>query len=256
MKNTIMWFLTILMMIVTPAVNFAQNDQIETVSYSVEHKHAIGTGKGELHITKEGIEYRGISKEEALHGSSWLDADIKRLEINKKDLCIIVYEAARIPIIPRKTPFTQGRGKNIKVGTEHRYLFQLQDGEVTEDMVSWLLARFHCPILTSIIPEKSRTAAELLFELPVFHRQIRGGEAGMLHVYKQFIIFDTEVAGFARYWRYPDIRDMAKLGEYRLELATYEGQLATEGKSYIFDLKRLMTDKEYDLLWSAIYTSR
>lgn len=238
-----------------PLVSFAQNSEAgsEAVIYSVEHKHAIGKGKGELRITKAGIEYRGISKEEALHGSSWLDADIKRLEISKKELRIIVYEASHFPILPRKTPFTKGNGKDINIGTEHVYLFYLQDAEITEDITTMLLERFSRPIMISIIPEKIRATAELLFEVPVFHRQRSGGESGILRVYKQCIIFDTEVEGSTRYWRYPDIKDMARLGQYLFELATYEGQLATNGKNYLFDLKRPITDKEYDLLWNFIY---
>ncbi len=52
--------------------------------------------------------------------------------------------------------------------------------------------------------------------------------------------FDTEIEKQSHYWRYSDIRDIARLGKYKFELATYEVQLATDGKSYIFDLKRPM----------------
>lgn len=229
----------------------AQEPAIAYITYNVEHDHVIGSGKGELKISAEAIEYLGISKNEALHSRTWKDSDIKRIEIKKKELRIVVYEESRLPIIPRKAPFTDG--KQVKVDTEHDYLFRLQDGEITEEIATALLERFKRPIASSIIPEKIREAEELLFEIPVFHRRIRGGTSGILRVYKQFIVFDTEIENQSRYWRYSDIRDIARLGQYKFELATYEGQLATDGKSYIFDLKRPMTDKEYDNLWSKIY---
>lgn len=252
-KLTINILITLAAIISFIPMIFAQEPETIDITYSVEHKHAVGIGKGELHITKDGIEYRGISKNEALHGGTWQDSDIKRIEINKKELRIVIYEESRLPIIPRKVPFTDG--KSIKIDNEHDYLFRLQNGEITEEIATMLLERFHRPIATSIIPEKSRATLEPLFEIPVFHRHVRGGESGVLRVYREFVIFDTEVEGQSRYWRYSDIRDIARLGQYKFELATHEGQLATGGKSYIFDLKRPMTDKEYDKLWNKIYNT-
>lgn len=229
----------------------AQEPVTTSVTYNVEHDHAIGIGKGELKITPESIEYLGISKNEGLHSRIWKDSDIKRIEINKKELRVVIYEESRLPIIPRKAPFTNG--KQVKIDTEHDYLFRLQDGEITEEIIRALLERFKRPIASSIVPEKAREGTAPIFEIPVFHRHIRGGVSGVLRIYREFVIFDTEVEDQSRYWRYSDIRDIARLGLYKFELATYEGQLATDGKSYIFDLKRPMTDKEYDSLWEKIY---
>ncbi len=233
------------------SIVLAQESVTISITYNVEHDHGIGLGKGELKITNENIEYLGLSKNEALHSHIWQDLDIKRIEINKKELRIVIYEESRLPIIPRKSPFTDG--KQVKIDNEHDYLFRLQDGEITEELATMLLKRFHCPIASSIVPEKDRETEKLLFEIPVFHRHLRGGTSGVLRIYKEFIIFDTETENQSRYWRYRDIRDIARLGQYKFELATYEGKLVTDGKSYIFDLKRLMTDMEYDNLWNKIY---
>jgi len=244
-------FLAFLIINMEQSLVLAQESTSTSITYNVEHDHGVGSGKGELKITSESIEYTGISKNEALHSRTWQDSDIKRIEINKKELRIVIYEESRLPIIPRRAPFTDG--KQVKVDTEHDYLFRLQDGEITQELTTMLLERFQRPIASSVVPEKVRETGKLLFEIPVFHRHFRGGVSGILRVYKQFIIFDTEVEGKSRYWRYSDIRDIAKLGQYKFELATYEGQLATDGKSYIFDLKRPMDDKEYDSLWKKLY---
>src|SRR5438094_745443 len=82
-------------------------------TYKVAHDHRIGKGLGELRITESGIEYRGESAEEERHSQVWRDTDIKRLEITKTELRITAYEAARIPLIPRKVPFSRG-GKSVR----------------------------------------------------------------------------------------------------------------------------------------------
>ncbi len=244
-------FLALLIINLWQPTALAQDPVTTSITYNVEHDHGIGSGKGELKITNETIEYIGVSKNEFSHSKTWQDSDIKRIEFNKKELRIVIYEESHLPIIPRKAPFTDG--KQVKIDNEHDYLFRLQDGEITEELATSLLERFQRPIATSVIPEKVIEKGELLFELPVFHRHLRGGVSGILRVYQEFVIFNTEVEGKSRYWRYSDIRDIARLGHYKFELATYEGQLATDGKSYIFDLKRPMTDKEYDSLWKKLY---
>ena len=219
--------------------------------YKVVHDHALGKGEGELRITATGIEFTGAGKDEERHNRIWRDDDIKRLSMARDELRVTVYEASHIPIIPRKAPFTDG--KAVRNGTEHDYLFRLRDGEITPEIVSALLARFHRPVETSVIPNDRVESGNLLFELPVFHRHRAGGKSGMLRVYEQNVIFAAEATGDSRFWRYADIRDIGNLGRYQFEIATYEGQFGVDGKSYIFDLKRPMTEAEYETLWKKVY---
>ncbi len=223
-------------------------------AFKVAHDHRIGKGVGELRITETGIEYRGESAEEARHTSLWRDDDIKRLEISKTGLHLIAYEAARIPLIPRKVPYSRG-GKEARIGSEREHVFRLLEGEITPEVVSTLLARFQRPVKTSVIPNDTEESGKLLFEIPVFHRHRRGGVSGTLRVYEERVVFAAEVEDQSRYWRYSDIRDIGRLGRYQFEIATYERHFAADGKSYIFDLKRLMTDAEYDKLWARVYDS-
>ncbi|MGE0129221.1 MAG: hypothetical protein AB7U82_14190 [Blastocatellales bacterium] len=235
------------------AVAVAAQDPVKdepVAVYSVAHDHAIGKSKGELRITKSGIEFRGEGKDETRHSRNWRDDDIKRLEIKHNELRVVVYEATRTPLIPRKAPFTDG--KTIRSGTEHDYVFKLRKGEITPEIVSMLLARFNRPVATSVIPNDEETG-KLLFEIPVFHRHRAGGRSGVLRVYEQHIVFAAEDTDDARFWCYTDIRDIGNLGRYRFEIATYEGQFGVDGKSYIFDLKRPMTEAEYETLWTKVY---
>ncbi len=223
-------------------------------TYKVAHDHRIGKGDGELRITDSGIVYRGASADEERHSRAWRDEDIKRLEMSKTELGITAYEAARIPLIPRKVPYSKG-GKDVRVGSEREHVFRLTEGEITPEVVRTLLARFKRPIATSVIPNDDKESGKLLFEIPVFHRRRAGGGSGMLRVYEDHAIFAAEVEGQSHYWRYPDIRDIGRLGRYQFEIATYERQFAADGKSYIFDLKRPLTDAEYDMLWTKVYES-
>lgn len=227
--------------------------QTAPLTWKVEHDHAIGEGKGELHITESGIEFNGEGKDENRHSRHWRDDDIKRLELKRNELRVVVYEATRIPIIPRKAPFTDG--KTIRSGTEHDYVFKLREGEITPEVASMLLARFNRPVATSVLPPilNDEEAGKLLFEIPVFHRHRAGGRSGVLRVYEQHVVFVAEATGDSHFWRYSDIRDIGNLGRYGFEIATYEGQLGVDGKSYIFDLKRPMTESEYEALWTKVY---
>ena len=49
------------------------------------------------------------------------------------------------------------------------------------------------------------------------------------------------------------IRDIGNLGRYKFEIATWEGQFGVDGKSYVFDLKRPLTEVEYESLWKKVY---
>lgn len=214
-------------------------------TFKVAHDHRIGNGIGELRITESGIAYRGDSAEEERHSQVWRDADIKRLEITKVELRITAYEAARIPLIPRKVPFSRG-GKSVRTGSERTHGFRLTEGEFTPDVVRTLLARFKRPVTTSVLPEGDAESGKLLFEIPVFHRRRGGGDSGILRVYEDRVIFAAETGDRSRYWRYPDIRDIGRIDRYQFEIATYEDK-------YIFDFKRPMTDNEYDLFWKQVY---
>lgn len=231
----------------------------EMATYKVAHDHAFGKGKGELRITDTGIEFKGEGKDEERHSRNWRDDDIKRLSIARDELRVTVYEAARIPLIPRKAPFTDG--KAVRTGTERDYVFRLREGEITPEVVSALLARFNRPVETSVIPGgvtasvtlNDEGESKLLFEIPVFLRHRAGGRSGMLRIYEQYVVFNADATGASRFWRYADIRDIGNLGRYKFEIATYEGQFGVDGKSYVFDLKRPMTEAEYESLWAKVY---
>ena len=231
------------------AQNPPPSQDAQPLTYKVIHDHAIGQGQGELRILANGIAFKGEGKDEDRHSRTWRDADIKRLAILRDELRVTIYEAAHIPLIPRKAPFTDG--KAIRTGSEHDYLFRLREGEITAEVVRALLTRFHRSIETSVIP--TAESGKLLFEIPVFHRHRAGGKSGMLRVYEQYVVFNADATGDSRFWRYADIRDLGQLGRYQFELATWEGQFGVEGKSYIFDLKRLMTEAEYEGLWKKVY---
>lgn len=235
-----------------PDVSPTPDAELTLYTYKVAHDHRIGKGDGELRITDAGIEYWGASEDEARHNGVWRDDDIKRLELSKTSLRVVTYEATQFPLIPRNTPKIR-EGKSIRFGSEREYEFRLVEDEITPELVRVLLARFKRPIATSVLPNEDEESGKLIFEIPVSHRQRAGGASGTLRVYEDYVVFHAEREGHSRYWRYEDIRDIGNLGRYKFEIATYEGQFGADGRSYIFDLKRPMTSREYDQLWAKIY---
>ncbi|MDQ3687223.1 MAG: hypothetical protein M3430_16730 [Acidobacteriota bacterium] len=237
-----------------PAPNASPTPDAESAlyTYKVAHDHRIGNGDGELRITETGIEYRGASDTEARHNGVWRDDDIKRLELSKTNLRVVTYEATQFPLIPRNTPKIR-EGKSVRFSSEREHEFRLVESEITPEVVRTLLARFKRPIATSVLPNEEEESGHLIFEISVFHRQRAGGASGTLRVHEDYVAFNSERDGHSRYWRYEDIRDIGRLGRYKFEIATYEGQFGGDGRSYIFDLKRPMTSREYDQLWAKIY---
>lgn len=224
------------------------------VVFKVRHDHALGSGRGELRITAGGFEFAGEG-EEGEHSAAWRDEDIKRIEITKNAIEIFAYEAARIPVLPKQLPWVE-KTKAVRVGTEREYEFHLSEGEVPEELVRALLARFKRPVGTTVVPNEPGESGELLFEIPAFHRHVSGGESGVLRAYKHHVIFAAEEEDHSRHWRYSDIRDVGRLGRWKLEIATWEDKAWTDGKSYVFDLKRPMTEFEYEVLWDRLYGRR
>jgi hypothetical protein len=220
-------------------------------SYRVRHDHVIGSGAGELRITTSGFEFRGDG-EEAEHSRVWRDEDLKRVEIRTRAIELFAYEAASVPILPRELPWVN-ETKSVRIGSERQYEFHLADGEVPADVVRSLLARFKRPVATTVVPNEPGDSGKLLFEIKVFHRHVSGGESGMLRVYERHIVFAADTEDHSRHWRYSDIRDVGRLGRYQLEIATWEDNRWTDGKSYVFDLKRPITEEEYDTLWRRLY---
>ncbi len=235
-----------------PNASPTPNGEPALYTYKVAHDHRIGKGDGELRITDTGIEYRGANEDEARHNGVWRDDDIKRLELSKTNLHVFTYEATQFPLIPRNTPKIR-EGRSVRFGAEREHEFSLVEGEITPEVVRTLLARFKRPISSSVLPNDTEESGHLIFEIPVFHRQRAGGASGTLRVYEDYVAFNSEREGHSRYWRYDDIRDIGSLGRYKFEIATSEGQFGTDGRSYIFDLKRPMTSGEYDQLWAKIY---
>lgn len=223
-------------------------------AFKVRHDHVMGSGPGELRITATGIEFRGDGGE-SNDDRTWLDSDIRRIEFRQGRISVHVYEAARVPILPNHVPFSQGP-KAIRAGTERRYNFRLVDGEVKPELVRSVMARFDRSIATTVLPGDEPSPGELLFEIHVFHKHVSGGESGVLRVFENSVQYLSGESDHSRFWRYGDIRDISRLGRYGFEIATFEPKRWTDGKSYVFDLKREMTKGEYDAFWEKLYVEK
>jgi hypothetical protein len=233
------------------ALLLSNQDSGEVAVYQVRHDHGVGSGRGELRITPDGFEFRGDG-EEKRHSRTWRDIEIKRIQLSEDSVEIFAFEAGRIPIMPKQVPFVDDT-KSIWVGAERRFKFDLEKGRVDWVVVSALEARFKRPLGVALAPVDDADLGGLLFEVPVFHRHLSGGERGMLRAYERRLVFASEQKGHTRVWRYSDLRDLGRLGRYVLEISTYERKAGTGGKSYVYDLGRPLTEAEYDVLWNRLY---
>src|SRR5262245_26532946 len=142
-------------------------------TYRVRHKHAIGSGTGELLIRMSGFEFRGRG-DEARHSRAWRDDDLKRVELSREHIKLVVYEAGSVPVLPRQLPFVD-ETKAIPAGSEHTYEFELVGDDLSPSVVAAVLARFPRPVASSVVPGSVDQLGRLLLEVPVFHRHRVGG---------------------------------------------------------------------------------
>ncbi len=212
------------------ALVLAEPALAQPFEFSVKHRHVLRHCRGTLIIGPETIQYRTSRKKDA---RIWRYADIKRIEIRSpRVIHIVTYE-------------TQG----TVWSTTRRFEFKLLDGEITAAVSDFLLRRVTRPLVLSVLPTIERQPT---FVIPAKHRHRRGGCEGLLKVYPDALVFESQNPRHTRYWRYQDIQQIGRFGPYRFEVATYEHQMGGPDRVFHFELKERLDDPIYDYLWVRV----
>ena len=200
-------------------------------TYKVQQDRTIGHRDGELTISENGIEYRAEKKE----SRSWTysGGDIKLLEI----------------LSPTKIRIWTYKDRKLFLGKDESLTFKIVEGQIDQKVSDFLRERLPGPFVTSFV-EGDRT---LLATVPVKHAHRFGGCEGLLKVYPDRLIYDSETGHDSRSWRWKDIRSLGRPDLYRLDIETFEPQIGASSRSFNFILKQQVPDRIYDLLWARIY---
>jgi hypothetical protein len=201
--------------------------------FMVEHDHLVKSCKGELIISTQGIEYQTENKD---HARKWDFTDIKMIKLESpKEIEIISYETSS------KT-----------LGMDRGFNFTLVEGEVTKDVSEFLLTKIERPLSTSFVATEEKPR----YELPVRHRHRFSACRGLLKVYADRVIYESDRPENSRYWRWSDIRSISRTGPYQFGVTTYEPEFGGPSKTFNFDLKEQMDETVYDYLWTRVYKVR
>ena len=197
---------------------------------NVKRAHLFGSSSGTLRITADAIEYDTTAKHD---GGRWPYAEIKQLQIRSpRRMAVLTYE-------------DQGR---LKLGADRTFEFEVRDGGISKELVSFLLAHTDRPIATAVLPPLPPAS---LFRVPVKHERYGRGSDGTLLMYEDALVYLTEREDDARYWRFKDLFAVLPLDRYRYQVLAYEGG-GGDLRPFTFQLKTELPDGFARALWARV----
>ena len=200
---------------------------------SVKKDQLIGSSRGTLRFTEDGVQYDTMEKKDA---RTWAHGDIKQLQVlSPTRIAVLTYE---------------DRGR-LRLGTDRTFTFDVMDGSVSSELVGFLLSRVERPLVTTVMPPSS---SPVLFRLPVKYQRSGRGSEGTLVMREDHLAYLTERETDARYWRFADIFAVLPLDPFRLQVQTYEGGSGAT-RTFVFELKSAMPSEFYDALWDRVNPS-
>ena len=210
---------------------FALTASAQDFSYKVKQDRTIGHRDGELIISDKGVEYRARKREK--ENRTWNYRDIKLFEI----------------LSPTRVRIWTWKDRKLFLGRDESLTFKIIEGQIDQTVSDFLRERIGRPFVTSFVEEQ----AEILAEIPVKHSHRFGGCEGLLRVYSDRLVYESQTGHDSRSWRWPDIRSIGRSDLYRFDVETFEPQIGASSRSFNFILKEQMPEKTYDLIWARVY---
>jgi hypothetical protein len=200
-------------------------------TYKVEQDRFKGHRDGELIISATGVEYRAAKREK--ESRTWTYTDIRLFEI----------------LSPTSVRIWTYKDRALLLGRDQSLTFKIIEGQIDQKVSDFLRERIARPFVTSFAGEDQTALAQI----PVKHSHRFGGCEGVLKVYPDRLVYESQTGHDSRSWRWTDIRSVGRSDIYRFDVETFEPQLGASSRSFNFILKEQMADKTYDLIWSRVY---
>lgn len=197
---------------------------------SVKKDHVWGASRGTLVVGPDNVQYRTADEDDA---RAWSYDDIKQWQIlSPTRITVLTYE-------------DQGR---LKFGADRTFRFEVEQGVVSAEMVTFLLGRTGRSVVTAVTP---LIEGEPLFRVSVKHQRRGRGSEGTLALYDAHLLYLTARAGESRYWRFGDVFAVLRLDRHRLEVLAYEGG-GGDTRPFVFEIKAELPDGFFDALWARV----
>jgi hypothetical protein len=196
----------------------------QTFTYNVRH--------GVLRITDT-----SISLEDKKHSHEWKYSDIQQLSISPDRMRLLTYEDQR-----------------WKFGRDREYVFEHLPPQMAEKLYPFLLSKLG----QRLIAELNEPLSKPLWQANVKLRRGRAGSQGTLLVGDEQIVYQTEVRGQSRTWRYKDIDNLSSASPFELNLMVLERSGWSRGTptEFRFQLKDPLPENRYNDLWRRLNASK
>jgi hypothetical protein len=213
------------------AVLFVSQARAQEFTYKVQQDRLKGHRDGELIISDKGVEYRATKREK--ESRTWTYTDIRLFEI----------------LSPTSVRIWTYKDRALLLGRDQSLTFKIIEGQIDQKVSDFLRERIARPFVTSFA-EEDQTA---LAQIPVKHAHRFGGCEGVLKVYPDRLVYESQTGHDSRSWRWTDIRSVGRSDIYRFDVETFEPQIGASSRSFNFILKEQMPDKTYDLIWGRVF---
>jgi len=200
--------------------------------FSVRHRHIFKDCQGTLKITGDGVEYKTAYAQDA---RKWRFEEIRTLEIKS---------AARISVISYED-------QKRYAGKDRVFEFELVDKKATPELSAFLLSRVKRPTLLAVIPAQENP----IYDITVKHLHVFGGVLGVLRIYPDKVIFQSNSTGDSRVWRIQDIESFGHPDRFRFQITSYLPKTGGPTEVYNFQLMDDLPEGVYDYLWVRLHPS-
>jgi hypothetical protein len=206
----------------------------EPLTFQVRHRHLRQGTEGTLRVEDSGIAFEEAGEHKS-HSRQWRFEDIEQLTLSADALRIVTYEDQR-----------------WQPGHDREFVFD----HLPPDLAAKLY-----PIFSRRLDQRFVAALALaddplkpLWEAPAKLVHFTRGAQGVVLVGGDRVVFRTASPEQSRTWRIADIDMVSSSGPFDLTITTFEraGGNYAGRKDFHFELKRPLTEAEYNGLWRIV----
>ena len=200
-------------------------------AFVVEEDKTFGSTAGRLVFDADGVRFDSTDGETR---RTWTYENVKQIQ---------VLASTRFAI---KTYEDQGR---LKLGADRTFSYQVTDGTIPVELVSFLLGRVEQPLVAAVVPVAIDKPP---FVVPVKLRGRLKGSHGVLALHGDRLVYDAATDGAARVWRPIDLHAVFQPDRHRLTIDAYEGG-GDAIRTFSFELKRPLPTGFLDAMWDLVF---
>lgn len=228
--------LTAILLAASPAAS-------QPLRYQVRHnsplkKLLLQRVEGTLTVDDSGIRFEQAGKKKKLAVFAWKYREIQQLLLAPDAVTVWTFEDSR-----------------WKLGADRVYRFEALHRQDFRPVYDFLKSRLDGRLIAALADES--LPAE--WEVPAKHKLgLTGGSHGVLRFGKDWISYQTSMAGDSRTWRFEDVENINSSHPFALTITTRERSKSHYGgfRDFHFQLKEPLEEARLQRLWLMLHEGR